>query len=123
VQQFRKQSDAALDSYNEALKLFKEIGDRLGEANVLAALCRLSLKSGDTPSAEKQLEAVVAMRRLIGDLYSEGADYGNFAIALLNLGQKAKAMQYALKARAIFEKINLPATVEMMDQVIKACEA
>jgi len=35
VQQFRKQMDAALESYAQALGLFRAVGDRLGEANVL----------------------------------------------------------------------------------------
>jgi hypothetical protein len=55
-------------------------------------------------------------------LYSEGADYGNFAFALLNHGHKKKAKEYALKARPIFEKINLSAIVEMMDKVISAAD-
>ena len=38
VQQFRDERDAALASYNEALKLFKAVGDHLGEANVLKAI-------------------------------------------------------------------------------------
>lgn len=35
-------------------------------------------------------------------------------------GEKAKAGEYALKAREIFEKIKLPAIVEMMDRAIAA---
>ncbi len=122
VQQFRKETDAALESYNEALKLFRQVGAKLGEANTLAAMTRLSLQSGDIATAEIQLEKVILMRRAIGDLYSEGADYGNFAFALLNLGEKEKAKVYALKARPIFVKINLPAIVEMMDKVISEVE-
>ena len=120
VQQFRKETDAAIESYNEALKLFRQVGAKLGEANTLAAMTRLSLQSGDIATAETQLEKVILMRREIGDLYSEGADYGNFAFSLQNLGNKEKAKEYALKARLIFVKINLPAIVEMMDKVISA---
>ncbi|MBI2758396.1 MAG: tetratricopeptide repeat protein [Chloroflexi bacterium] len=122
VQQFRKENDAALESYNEALKLFKAVGAKLGEANVLAALCRLSLSSGNLETAEKQLDSVIAMRRQIGDIYSEGADYGNFAIALLNLGNKAKAKGYALKARDAFEKIGEPTVLKQIDGLIAACD-
>ena len=82
----------------------------------------MSLRAGDLESAEKQLSEIVQMRRRIGDLYSEGADYGNFAIALLQNGHKEKAKDYALKAREIFNKINLPAIVEMMDQVVSASQ-
>ncbi len=122
VQQFRKQLDEALKSYGQALALFREIGDRLGEANVLAALTRLSLYSGDIPAAEKQLEQVIAMRRAIGSLYGEGADYGNFAIALLNLGHKAKAKEYAQRARKVFEKIGEQTILKQVDALLAACE-
>ncbi|MDL1909483.1 hypothetical protein FBQ81_02140, partial [Chloroflexi bacterium CFX6] len=119
-QQFRDDRDAALASYEQALKLFREIGAKLGEANVLSALCRISIRAGDVEMAEKQLLEIVEMRRAIGAIYSEGADYGNFAIALLESGYKSKAKEYAQRARPIFEKINLPAIVEMMDRLIAA---
>ncbi len=122
VQQFRKEMDAALASYNEALKLFRAVGAKLGEANVLAAQTRLSLQSGDVAAAETQLEKVIAMRRIIGDLYSEGADYGNFAIALLNMGHKAKAKEYAMKARKAFEKVGEQTILKQVDGLIAACE-
>ncbi|MFN8504171.1 hypothetical protein [Kouleothrix sp.] len=34
VQQFRDDRDAALTSYTQALALYREIGDRLGEADI-----------------------------------------------------------------------------------------
>jgi tetratricopeptide (TPR) repeat protein len=123
VQQFRKETDAALKSYSEALALFKAVGDRLGEANVRSALCRLSLASGDVVAAEKELEAVITLRRASGDLYSEGADYGNFAVALLNRGDKQKAKEYALNARAAFERVGEPLLLQQIDRLIAACEA
>jgi tetratricopeptide (TPR) repeat protein len=122
VQQFRDDRDAALASYEEALKLFRQVGAKLGEANVLSALCRMSVKEGDIESAEKQLSTIIQTRRMIGDLYSEGADYGNFSMVLLENGYNEKAKEYAQRARPIFEKINLPAIVEMMDQIIVACD-
>ena len=38
VQNFRDERDKALGSYEQALGLFREVGDRLGEANVLQAM-------------------------------------------------------------------------------------
>jgi tetratricopeptide (TPR) repeat protein len=123
VQQFRDEREAALASYAEALGLFRAVGARVGEANVLAAQTRLALAAGDLAAAETQLEQVILMRRAIGDLYSEGADYGNFAIALLNLGQKEKAREYALKARKVFEKVGEAGILQQVDGLIAACEA
>ncbi len=111
-----------VEHFEQALALFRAVGARLGEANVLAALSRMALKEGRLEEAEKQFNQIIQMRRIIGDLYSEGADYGNFAIALLDTGHKEQAKEYALQARAIFEKIQLPAIVELMEQVIAVSE-
>lgn len=63
------------------------------------------------------------MRRAMGgDLYGEGADYGNFALVLLWLGHKAKAKEYAQKARRAFEKIGEPALLKWIDDLLAACE-
>lgn len=123
VQQFRDDRDAALESYTEALRLFKAVGDKLGEANVLAALSLVAIGEGRLEEAEDQLEQIIQMRRAIHNLYNEGADYGNFAIALLQAGYKEKAKGYAEKARLIFEKIKIPTSVQMIERVIAACEA
>ncbi|NWG21740.1 MAG: CHAT domain-containing protein, partial [Chloroflexi bacterium] len=50
VQQFRKETDAALASYQQALALFREIGDWLGEANVRKAI-------GDVQQFRKETDA------------------------------------------------------------------
>ena len=120
VQNFRDERDAALASYGEALKLFRQVGARLGEANVLSALCRMDIARGKLEDAEQKLAQIIEMRRAIGDLYSEGADLGNFALALSNAGYNEKAKFYALRALPIFEKIQLPAIVEMMRRVINS---
>jgi hypothetical protein len=43
VQQFRDERDAAPKSYEQALQLFRAVGDRLGEANVYLAHCGAQL--------------------------------------------------------------------------------
>ena len=82
----------------------------------------MSLQSGDFSAAEKNLEQVIVIRRLTGDVYSEGADYGNFSVALLKLGKKAEARTYALKAKAVFERVGEPGLVRQVEQLIAACE-
>src|SRR5205814_10178134 len=53
VQQFREERDAALASYAQALTLFEQVGDKLGEANVRKA------KGGREPCRE-EVDAAVA---------------------------------------------------------------
>jgi tetratricopeptide (TPR) repeat protein len=52
VQQFRKEVDAALRSYDEALRLYRALGARLGEANVLQAI-------GDVQQFRKEVDAAL----------------------------------------------------------------
>ena len=117
VQQFRKEMDAALTSYHEALTLYRALGARLGEANVLAALSRLRLD--DDPAASQQLlEQALVLRRAINDRYSEGADLGNYGIALLQRGRGAEALPYLQRARVVFAELGMANLVAQVDQLI-----
>jgi tetratricopeptide (TPR) repeat protein len=114
VQQFRKELDAALTSYHEALTLYRALGARLGEANVLAALSRLRLDD-DVAASQQLLEQALVLRRAINDRYSEGADLGNYGIALLQRGRGAEALPYLQRARAVFAAHGLTAQIAWMD--------
>ncbi|MBI3158301.1 MAG: tetratricopeptide repeat protein, partial [Chloroflexi bacterium] len=120
VLQFRKDNDQALEKYAQALALFEAVGDRLGQANTRAALARLKVAQGDITAAELELHAVIEIRWEMGDHYSEGADLGNFAIALLNAGHKEKACLYARRAQAAFAALNLPYITAQTEQLIAA---
>ncbi len=119
--QFRKQTDAALDSYQQALALFRAVGDRLGEANVLAAHSRLMIDT-DPPRSQELLEAALALRRAISNVYSEAADLGNYGIALLRRGRNAEALPYLQRARALFAERGIAHLVEYMDSLIAQAE-
>ncbi|MBO9336963.1 MAG: hypothetical protein J7455_20255, partial [Roseiflexus sp.] len=100
-----------------ALTLYRALGDRLGEANVLAALSRLRLD--DDPAASQQLlEQALVLRRAINDRYSEGADLGNYGIALLQRGRGAEALPYLQRARVVFVELGMAHLVAQMDQLI-----
>jgi tetratricopeptide (TPR) repeat protein len=117
VQQFRKELDAALRSYDDALRLYRALGARLGEANVLAALSRLRLDD-DVALSQQLLEQALVLRQAINDRYSEGADLGNYGIALLQRGRGAEALPYLQRARAVFADLGMAHLVAQMDQLI-----
>jgi tetratricopeptide (TPR) repeat protein len=52
AQQFRKEMEAALESYNQALDLYKVLSERLGEANTLYAI-------GNVQQFRKEMEAAL----------------------------------------------------------------
>jgi len=71
LQQFRKETDAALESYNEALKLFRQVGDKLGEANVLKALGDLQQFRDDRDAALESYNEALKLFRQVGDKLGE----------------------------------------------------
>ncbi len=71
VQQFRDDRDAALESYNEALKLFRQVGDKLGEANVYLSLGGAKRGSKDFAGARNDFENALKTYQMIGDQYSQ----------------------------------------------------
>ena len=117
VQQFRDDRDAALASYQTALTLFQAIGDRLGEANVLAAWSRLLIDS-DPAQSQALFEQGQQLRAAIDDVYSTGADLGNYAIALLQRGRNSAALPLLLEARKLFGSRSLAAQVEQTQELI-----
>jgi len=70
VQQFRKETNAALESYAKALDLFKAVGAKLGEANVLQAI-------GDVQQFRKETNAALESYAKALDLFKAvGAKLG-----------------------------------------------
>ncbi|MFQ3634020.1 MAG: hypothetical protein SNJ65_20770, partial [Roseiflexus sp.] len=108
---------AALERYAEALRLYRAIGARLGEANVLSALSRLYLDD-DPAAAQRLLEQALGLRREINDAYGEGADLGNYGIALLERGRAAEALPYLERARTLFADRGLTHLVAQTDRLI-----
>jgi len=106
VQQFRDDRDAALDSYNEALKLFKAVGDKLGEANVISSQGQLFLPD-DLEKANEFLNTAIQIYQQIGDRYSVPAQIGNYGWKLFRLGEHEKAKPYFIQAADLFEKMGL----------------
>ncbi|HEU4322907.1 MAG TPA: tetratricopeptide repeat protein, partial [Roseiflexaceae bacterium] len=122
VQRFQDEREAAQASYAAALELYRVVGSRLGEANVLAAQSRLWLDT-DPARSQETLEAVLAVRQALGDAYSEAADLGNYAVALLRRGRRQEALPYLQRARAIFAARGLGAQVQQTDQLIAQAQA
>ncbi len=106
VQQFRDDRDAALVSYNEALKLFKDIGAKLGEANVISSQGQMYLPD-DINKANEFLNQALQIYQKIGSMYSIPAQIGNYGWKLYRLGESEKAKPYLLQAADLFEKMGL----------------
>jgi len=102
VLQFLKQSREALQRYDEALGIYRNVGDRLGEANTLKAI-------GDVLQfLDQRSEALQRYDEALGIYRNVGARLGE-ANTLLGLGSlqddPEQAMVYFLNAQGIFEQI------------------
>jgi tetratricopeptide (TPR) repeat protein len=63
---FLKRTDEALGKYEAALALFKQVGDRLGEANVLLSKGKAALQAGDEQVGLTQLERAAQLYEAVG---------------------------------------------------------
>jgi tetratricopeptide (TPR) repeat protein len=79
VQNFRKEMDAALVSYRQALELFRSVGDRLGEANSLKAI-------GDVQNFRKEMDAALVSYRQALELFRSVGDRLGEANSLQAIG-------------------------------------
>ena len=114
MQQFRDDRDAALASYNDALKLFRAVGDRLGEANVLKAISDVQQFRKENDAALKSYEQAQTLYRAVGAKLGEAnvlASQGR--LYLLDEPQHAEEMLDRAIAlyRAIGSRYSEPAQI------------
>ncbi|ABW27479.1 tetratricopeptide repeat protein [Acaryochloris marina] len=88
--------------YDEALRLYREVGDRLGEANTLKALGDVLQFLKQSQEALERYDEALRLYREVGDRLGE-------ANTLLGLGslqdRPAQAMDYYHSAQTIFQQI------------------
>ena len=94
-QQFQvSQFEAALQSWQQALVIYREIKDRLGEGNALGSLGLAYDSRGNYAKAIEYQEQSLAIARKLKDRLGEGNALGNLGNAYLSLGNYAKAIKY-----------------------------
>jgi tetratricopeptide (TPR) repeat protein len=71
VQQFRKETNAALTSYAQALDLFRAVGAKLGEANVLKAIGDVQQFRDERDAALTSYAQALDLFRAVGDRLGE----------------------------------------------------
>ena len=75
---------AAAQALEQALGIYRDLGDRLGQANALNYLGAVRRMTGDYPAAAQALEQALGIYRDLGDRLGQ-------ANALLDLGDRAAA--------------------------------
>ncbi|MBD2358548.1 CHAT domain-containing protein [Tolypothrix sp. FACHB-123] len=99
------QFEAALQSLQQALIIYREIKDRQGEGGALGNLGLAYFQLGDYPKAIEYFQQHLAIAREIKDTFGEGAALGNLGIAYGALGDYPKAIEYFQQHLAIAKQI------------------
>jgi len=108
VQQFRKETDAALTSYAQALALFKAVGDRLGEANVLASQGWLELGQDNGEAGLKLISQAMELYEQIGDRVGQTNINWRLGNMLASAGAYTEAIQLLEQTVNFVEEIKHP---------------
>ncbi|BAY60055.1 TPR repeat-containing protein [Calothrix brevissima NIES-22] len=106
IEQFQtSQFTTALQSWQQALSIYREIQDRQGEEKALGNLGLVYNSLGDYKKAIDYHQQVLAIAQSIKDRQSEGAALGNLGIAYYSLGDYKKAIDYLQQYLAIAREI------------------
>ena len=99
---------AALESYEQALTLFRQVGDRLGEANCYLAQGRIALEQEDYQKALRLHYNAYQLYQQIQDRYRQARllYYRSFVYEAMK--EQLRATQDMEKALTIAQPLDLP---------------
>ncbi|MBL9044305.1 MAG: tetratricopeptide repeat protein [Myxococcales bacterium] len=84
----------ALSYYKQALPLWKQVGDRLGEARSLNNIGLVYSDLGDKAKALSYYEQALPLQKQVGDRSGEATTLNNIGAVYDDLGDKQKALSY-----------------------------
>ncbi len=106
IQQYQtSQFPTALDSWQQALQIFRSIKDRDGEGRALGNLGGAYLALGNYTKAIEYGQQSLVIAREIKDRQGEGTELGNLGGAYLALGNYTKAIEYGQQSLVIAREI------------------
>jgi CHAT domain-containing protein/uncharacterized protein HemY len=106
VQQYRQsQFREALRNLEQALVIYREIGDRKGEGGTLMGIGNVYNNLGEYPKALDFYQQALAIRRQVGDKAGEGGTLNNIGAVYNYLGEYPKALDFYQQALAIRRQV------------------
>ncbi|MFM6588993.1 MAG: CHAT domain-containing protein [Microcystis panniformis] len=107
IQQYKtSQFREALQSWEQALQIYREIKNRQGEANSLNNLGLAYYSLGQYQKAIEYHQQQLAIAKEIGDSSGEAKSLNNLGLAYRSLGQYQKAIKYFQQSLAIAKTIS-----------------
>ena len=95
----------ALPRFEQVLALYREAGDRRGEAITLGYIGNCHKRFGDYPRALELLGRALAIKREIGDRLEEGKTESHLGLVYWNMGEYARAIERFEAAIAIGREV------------------
>jgi tetratricopeptide (TPR) repeat protein len=96
IQQYQtSQFPAALNSWQQALQIYRALKNRQGEGTALGNLGVAYRSLGNYAKAIEYTQQYLAIAREIKDRQGEGVALGNLGVAYRSLGNYAKAIEYS----------------------------
>ena len=92
---------AALDTYDQALALYRSLHDRAGEGRTLSNIAFVYKDLGHYDLALNYYQQALISLQEAGDRFNEGTAVNNLALVYRELGQYAQSINYLEKALAI----------------------
>ena len=104
----RSELDQATTHLNNALTLYTQIGDRLGQANTHQSLGNLALQRSELDQATTHLNNALTLHTQIGNRLGEAETLASLADAAAKTDDPAEAVRYARSSAAMFRNLDRP---------------
>ena len=109
MQQETGDCPAAAASHRQALALYSDLGNRLGQAEALNRLGELAARTADGPLARKRHTQALAIARDIGAAPEEARALEGLGQAHLHDASPGQAATHLQQALVIYQRIGAPA--------------
>lgn len=96
----------ALDHYQQALTIVREVGDRIKEGEILNLLGIIYDDQGRYEEALDHYRQALAIRREVGNRFGEGQTLHNLGLVYSNQGRYAEALDHFQQALAIMQEMD-----------------
>lgn len=100
-QQTAESRQKAIKKYEEALPLWRDAGDKKGEAFTLNQIGVLYSRTGQPKKAVEYYEKAIPLWHAVGDLLNEATTLTNMGIAYARLGEVRKALELHRQAQPL----------------------
>jgi CHAT domain-containing protein/tetratricopeptide (TPR) repeat protein len=99
------QKQKALEFFQEALPIQKELGDRVEESTTLNNIGSLYSALGQKQKALEYYQKALPIDQAVGDRAGEATTLNNIGLVYFALGQKQKALEFFQKAVPIYQAV------------------